>query len=101
MAQQGLFTELPSVDDLLAQRNKSATDLQQTLMNNAAQKARDPAKAKAVSFLGSALGRALGGAMGGQDEELEKRKAAIEEQKRLQGEFGSAMQGAPEQRLAF
>ena len=101
MAQQGLFTQLPSVDELLQQRNKRATDLQQTLMNNAAQGARDPAKARAVSFLGSALGRALGDSMGGEDEQMSKRKAAIEEQKRLQGEFGSVMQGTPEQRLAF
>lgn len=57
-AQQGLFTQLPSVDDLLQQRNKRATDLQQQLMANAAQGARDPAKAQAISFLGSSLGRA-------------------------------------------
>ena len=101
MATQGLFTQGPSVDDLLEQRNKRATDLQQQLMTNAARGARDPAKAQAVSFLGSALGRALGGAVGGEDEQMQKRKDQIEEQKRLQGEFGQAMQGTPEQRLAF
>tara|TARA_R110002153_G_scaffold26142_3_gene82335 strand:- start:1280 stop:3136 length:1857 start_codon:yes stop_codon:yes gene_type:complete len=100
MAYQGLFTQGPSVDDLLEQRNKRATDLQQQLMTNAARGARDPAKAQAVSFLGSALGRALGGAVG-EDEQMAKRKANIEEQKRVQGEFGTAMQGTPEQRLAF
>ena len=72
MAVQGLFTQGPSVDDILAKRNKSQFDLQQQLMNQAAQGARDPAKMRAVSLLGSSLGRALGGAMGGQDEELEK-----------------------------
>ena len=100
MAYQGLFTQGPSVDDLLEQRNKRATDLQQQLMTNAARGARDPAKAQAISFLGSTLGRALGGAMG-EDEQMAKRKANIEEQKRVQGEFGTAMQGTPEQRLAF
>lgn len=65
MANQGLFTSGPSVDDLLQQRNKRSSDLQQQLMNQAAQGARDPAKARAVSFLGSSLGRALGGSLGG------------------------------------
>ena len=67
MAYQGLFTQGPSVDDLLEQRNKRATDLQQTLMANAGKRARDPAKAQAISFLGSTLGRALGNASGGED----------------------------------
>ena len=97
---QGLFTQGPSVDDLLQQRNKRATDLQQSLMNNAAQGARDPARAKAVSFLGSSLGRALGGAMSGGDQELEKLKAQNAEQKRLQGEFGQElMTGTPESNI--
>ena len=100
MAQQGLFTQLPSVDELLQQRNKRATDLQQTLMNNAAQGARDPAKARAVSFLGSALGRALGDSMGGEDEQMSKRKAAIEQQTEMQGKFGQSFtQGTPENQL--
>lgn len=100
MANQGLFTSGPSVDDLLQQRNTRALDLQQTLMNNAAQGARDPAKAQAVSFLGSSLGRALGGAMGGGDQEMEKLKAEEAEQKRLQGEFGQSFtQGTPEHQI--
>jgi len=99
-AQQGLFTQLPSVDDLLQQRNKRATDLQQQLMANAAQGARDPAKAQAISFLGSSLGRALGGAMGGEDEVMAKRKADIAQQTEMQGKFGQAFtQGTPEHQL--
>tara|TARA_R110000787_G_scaffold16605_4_gene50122 strand:- start:3200 stop:4675 length:1476 start_codon:yes stop_codon:yes gene_type:complete len=97
MAQQGLFTQLPSVDELLQQRNKRATDLQQTLMTNAAQGARDPAKARAVSFLGSALGRALGDSMGGEDEQMAKRKAAIAQQEEMQGKFGQAYTGSSPQ----
>ena len=93
MANQGLFTQLPSVNDLLQQRNKRSSDLQQQLMNQAAQGARDPAKARAVSFLGSSLGRALGDSMGG-DTELEERKAAIAAQKEAQGVYVDAM-GAP------
>ena len=100
MAQQGLFTQLPSVDELLQQRNKRATDLQQTLMQNAAQGARDPAKAKAVSFLGSALGRALGDSMGGEDKIMAERKADIEQQTEMQGKFGQSFtQGTPENQL--
>ena len=100
MAQQGLFTQLPSVDELLQQRNKRATDLQQTLMTNAAQGARDPAKARAVSFLGSALGRALGDSMGGEDKIMAERKADIEQQTEMQGKFGQSFtQGTPENQL--
>ena len=72
MAMQGLFTQGPSVQDILAKRNKSQFDLQQQLMAQASQGARDPAKMRAVSLLGSSLGRALGGAMGdGKDPELD------------------------------
>ena len=100
MAQQGLFTQLPSIDDLLQQRNKRATDLQQQLMQNAAQGARDPAKAKAVSFLGSALGRALGDSMGGEDKIMAERKADIAQQEEMQAKFGSAYTGSsPEHQL--
>ena len=102
MAVQGLFTQGPSVDDILAKRNKSQFDLQQQLMNQAAQGARDPAKMRAVSLLGSSLGRALGGAMGGQDEELEKLKATEAKRQELAGQYGEVVgRGTPEQRLAF
>ena len=90
MAQQGLFTQLPSVDELLQQRNQRSTDLQKTLMQNAAQGARDPAKARAVSFLGSTLGRALGDSMGGADKQLDERQAAIDAQKEAQGKYFDA-----------
>ena len=100
MAQQGLFTQLPSVDELLQQRNKGATDLQQTLMTNAAQGARDPAKARAVSFLGSTLGRALGDSMSGEDKIMAERKADIEQQTEMQGKFGQSFtQGTPQHQL--
>jgi hypothetical protein len=62
-------------------------------MNNAAQGARDPAKAQAVSFLGSSLGRALGGAMGGGDEQMEKRKADIAAQEAQQADFSQNLMG--------
>ena len=93
MSQQGLFTQGLSVDDLLQQRNKSATDLQQQLMQNAARGARDPAKAQAVSFLGSSLGRALGSAVGGEDEILAKRQAEIDAQKTMQQDYATSSQG--------
>ena len=93
MAMQGLFTQGPSVQDILAKRNKSQFDMQQQLMNQAAQGARDPAKMRAVSLLGSSLGRALGGAMGGQDEELAKREAEIAAQAEARGDYFKAAQG--------
>ena len=96
-AQQGLFTQLPSVDDLLQQRNKRATDLQQQLMANAAQGARDPAKAQAISFLGSSLGRALGGAMGGEDEERQALEARNAKQEKMQQMYGAYAGGTGEQ----
>ena len=101
MAQQGLFTEQTSVDDLLAQRNKSATDLQQTLMNNAAQGARDPAKAKAVSFLGSALGRALGDSMSGADDQLNERRASLAAQESMQKDYASSATGTGAEQKAL
>jgi len=93
MAVQGLFTQGPSVQDILAKRNNQQFDMQQQLMNQAAQGARDPAKMRAVSLLGSSLGRALGGAMGGQDEELDKRQAEIDAQKTMQQDYATSSQG--------
>ena len=101
MAMQGLFTQGPSVQDILAKRNKSQFDLQQQLMAQASQGAREPAKMRAVSLLGSSLGRALGGAMGGQDEELEKREAAIAQQKSLQQEALTVSRGTIAEKRAF
>lgn len=101
MAMQGLFTQGPSVQDILAERNKSQFDLQQQLMAQASQGAREPAKMRAVSLLGSSLGRALGGAMGGQDEELEKREAAIAQQKSLQQEALTVSRGTIAEKRAF
>ena len=90
MATQGLFTKGPTVEDLLEKRNKRATDLQQTLMANAGKRARDPAKAQAISFLGSTLGRALGNASGGEDTEMAERKASIAAQQEAQGKYFDA-----------
>ena len=90
MATQGLFTKGPTVEDLLEKRNKRATDLQQTLMANAGKRARDPAKAQAISFLGSTLGRALGNAAGGEDTEMAERKASIAAQQEAQGKYFDA-----------
>ena len=100
MATQGLFTKGPTVEDLLEKRNKRATDLQQTLMANAGKRARDPAKAQAISFLGSTLGRALGNASGGEDTILAKRRDDIAQQEEMQTKFGNEYTGKnPETQL--
>jgi len=101
MAMQGLFTQGPSVQDILAKRNKSQFDLQQQLMQQASQGAREPAKMRAVSLLGSSLGRALGGAMGGQDEELEKREAEIAAQESMQKDYAASAQGTGAEQKAL
>ena len=101
MAYQGLFTQGPSVDDLLEQRNKRATDLQRQLMANAGNRARDPAKAQAISFLGSTLGRALGNTSGGADAEMEKLEARNEQQKAMQQDFATSSQGTGEEQKAL
>ena len=101
MAQQGLFTAGTSIEELLEKRNTRANALQQSLMANAAQGARDPMKAQAFSLLGSSLGRALAGGMkGGQDEQMDALIAKNTEQKRLQGEFGREFtSGTPESNI--
>ena len=101
MATQGLFTKGPTVEDLLEKRNKRATDLQQTLMANAGKRARDPAKAQAISFLGSTLGRALGNASGGEDEQMQKRKNQIASQEAMQQDFATSSQGTGVQQKAL
>jgi len=101
MAYQGLFTQGPSVDDLLEQRNKRATDLQRQLMTQAGNRARDPAKAQAISFLGSTLGRALGNTSGGADAEMEKLEARNEQQKAMQQDFATSSQGTGEEQKAL
>ena len=86
-----LFTSGPSVEDLLASRDKDALDLQRQLMKGAAQGARDPAKAQAVSFLGSSLGRALGASMGGEDKQVQAIKDKNAAQKTAQGQYVDGM----------
>lgn len=94
MANQGLFTQGPSVEDLLTQRNKRAFDLQQSLMQSAAQGARDPAKAQAISLLGSTLGRALAGSVGdGTDKQMEKIEADKAAQALGQKTYFSGLRG--------
>ncbi len=63
----GLFTEGPSIDELMAKRNQRSSALQQSLATQAGQGARDPMQAQAASLLGSSLGRALAGSMDGGD----------------------------------
>jgi len=102
MAQQGLFTQGPSVSDLLQQRNQRSTDLQQQLMQQASQGARDPMKAQAASLIGSSLGRALAGSMGGEDKQVEAIKAQEAQQQGLQDAFGKEMSaGTPESNIQF
>mgnify|MGYP003676585040 CR=1 FL=1 len=102
MAQQGLFTAGTSIEELLAKRNTRSNALQQSLMANAAQGARDPMKAQAFSLLGSSLGRALAGAMGGEDKEMEERKAAIAAQEAQEADFSQNLMGSsPEEQLAL
>ena len=101
MAYQGLFTQGPTVDDLLQKRNQRAQDMQKQLMDDAAQGARDPQRARMGSMFGSIIGRALGNnAQGGGDSEMEKLAAKNAEQKRMQGEFGNEYTGKnPETQL--
>ena len=98
MAQQGLFTAGTSIEELLEKRNTRANALQQSLMANAAQGARDPMKAQAFSLLGSSLGRALAGGMEGSDKQMDALKAKNEEQKRLQDGYAAAMTGGDSQK---
>jgi hypothetical protein len=100
--QAGLFTQGPSVEDLLQQRNTRATNLQQQLMAQAAQGSRTPAKARAFSLLGSSLGRALSGAVGGgQDQQLAEIRAKQAAQKALQQEALAVSSGTIAEKRAF
>lgn len=75
MSYQGLFTQGTTVDELLAKRSKRQQDMQQQLMNQAAQGARDPQRARMGSMFGSILGRALGDNAGGADTERQALEA--------------------------
>ena len=97
MAQNGLFTQGPSIDDLLAKRNQQGATLQQQLMQQAGQGSRDPMQAQAASLIGSSLGRALAGSLGGgQDAEREKLEATNAAQSQAQQGFLEAAQGGSE-----
>jgi hypothetical protein len=93
----GLFTSNTGVQDLLDQRNKRSSDLQQQLMQQASQGARDPAKAQAISMVGSLFGRALAGKVEGTDERMEKLQAAEDEQVAMQKQYGSMSSGTAAQ----
>jgi hypothetical protein len=60
-------------------------------MQQASQGARDPAKAQAISMLGSTFGRALAGKVGGADERMEKLKADEAQQELMRKEYGAAL----------
>ena len=94
----GLFTNNTAVQDLLDQRNKRSTDLQNQLMQQASQGARDPQKASAISMMGSLFGRALAGNVEGADDRMDKLKAEEAQQTQFQGKFGELIsKGTPEQ----
>jgi len=100
MAQQGLFTQGPSIDDLMSQRNQRSSDLQRQLMQQASRGAARPDQAQAASFLGSALGRALAGKMDG-GSSREKLEAAEAAKKQAQeGYLGAAGSNSSETMFA-
>ena len=96
MAQQGLFTQGPSIDDLLAKRNTRASTLQRQLMQQASQGAARPMETQAASLIGSSLGRALAGAMDG-GSTREKLEAKQAEQNQAQGQFLEAAKGGSQE----
>ena len=94
MAYQGLFTQGPTVDDLLQKRNQRAQDMQKQLMNDAAQGARDPQRARMGSMFGSIIGRALGNnAQGGADTEMEQAKQRETTEAGLVSQYAKAAAG--------
>ena len=98
MASQGLFTQGITVDDLLKQRRVRSQANQQQMMNDAAQGARDPQRARMGSMFGSIIGKALGDNVGGADSEMEKLKASNAQKQQFQGSYGELMSsGTPEQ----
>ena len=98
MASQGLFTQGITVDDLLKQRRVRSQANQQQMMNDAAQGARDPQRARMGSMFGSIIGKALGDNAGGADSEMEKLKASNAQKQQFQGSYGELMSsGTPEQ----
>ena len=93
MAYQGLFTQGPTVDDLLQKRNKRQQDMQQQLMNDAAQGARDPQRARMGSMFGSIIGRALGNNAGGADTELQQAEQRETTEAGLVSQYAKAASG--------
>jgi len=96
MAQQGLFTQGPSIDDLLQKRNKRSSDLQRQLMQQASRGAARPMETQAASLIGSSLGRALAGAMDG-GSTREKLEAEQAKQSQAQGQYLEAAQGGSQE----
>jgi hypothetical protein len=97
---KGLFTAGNPVADILEKRRIRAQDLQNQMMQAAAQGAARPDKARLASFLGSAIGRGLAGAM--PDPELDKIKEEQEGIQGLQKDFAAALtQGKADEQLAL
>lgn len=102
MAYQGLFTQGITVDDLLKQRSVRSQAQQQQMMNDAAQGARDPQRARMGSMFGSILGRALGDNAGGADEERAKLEAKNAQQQAMQQQYGQELSaGTPSSNIKF
>lgn len=97
---KGLFTAGNPVADILEKRRIRAQNLQNQMMQAAAQGAARPDKARLASFLGSAIGRGLAGAM--PDPELDKLKEEQEGIQGLQKDFAAALtQGKADEQLAL
>ena len=74
--------------------------MQQQLMNDAAQGARDPQRARMGSMFGSIIGRALGNNSGGADTERAKLEARNLQQKNMQVAYGNELtSGTPESNI--
>jgi len=102
MAYQGLFTQGITVDDLLKQRRVRSQANQQKMMNDAAQGARDPQRARMGSMFGSILGRALGDNAGGADEERAELEAKNAQQQAMQQQYGQELSaGTPSSNIKF
>jgi hypothetical protein len=97
---KGLFTAGNPVADILEKRRIRAQDLQNQMMQVAAQGAARPDKARLASFLGSAIGRGLAGNL--PDPEIDRIKAEQEGIQGLQKDFAAALtQGKADEQLAL
>ena len=86
-----LFAPQVSIEALLEQRRQRGADMQQMLMDQAAQSAADPQRARMGSMFGSIIGNALGNNSGAADTEMESLKAKNAQQKVAQGQYVDGM----------